>query len=403
MSNELFRDEGLEIEYNTAFNAFVGRNKLVRVALPDLEKALCFPEGEENLNKLCKGEFPFLSPEAPLNLEKASRLFDPNFLATHFRLCNYDITPPLSIVNQKGSTLFVCAGVQVLDGVIHREDNLPLGKLFVAQPVVRTQFMDQVEEGISTCFINIATEIVNPSPEAHFESLDDWLVLLSQLGFQRSEFFFLLTSKERKWGSKKFRSEDFRIRYAGISLGTAMYIHDVSQENRPCIQISDIGLGLERIRWILSGGKYLDKLVENETLSALDPQLIDYCRSLALLSGSGVKPSNNDQGYRFRKFSKALVSRDILFHHDTYPLLDCFYDYWASWTDMVVPKSEAIHEIEKENERNFNRELIDRLGQKFSDVGVDINLPTSEVIKLLRGTSASKDEVEKILEELRGY
>jgi hypothetical protein len=81
-------------------------------------------------------------------------------------------------------------------------------------------------------------------------------------------------------------------------------------------------------------------------------------------------------------------------------ILVYYYDFWREWTKFEKDKSNCISTIEKENERNFNRILLDRLSEKHSDVGIDINMPTEELLKRLKGTSVGKTYLENILKEL---
>lgn len=389
-------EENFLLKYNFCLIDFINRNNLKEVELPGVGKGFCYPEREPILTPNYREHFSIDS----LDQENVLRLSTPDFIKAYFETKDYRIVESKELVNPKGTTLFICAGVQVLDNVIHNDDKVPEGKLFVAQPVLRTQFMDQIKEGISTSFVNIATEIVNPSVDEHFKALEEWLNFLQLLGLQRSNFFFLLTQKDRKWGDKKLKSQDFRIRYNGFSLGSAIFLYDIPKKQRQNLQISDIGFGLERLRWMLGGGSYTDHLIPGQKLSNFDDQVLDYARTLALLAGSGVIPSNNEQGYRFRKFSKLLVARNISCHHDLQFLLESFYNYWERWAKLEVSLEESLERIRKENERNFNRELINRLIRTYPDVGIDINLPTKDVIKALKGTSVELEVLKKILEEI---
>ncbi|OGY41588.1 MAG: hypothetical protein A2Y82_01190 [Candidatus Buchananbacteria bacterium RBG_13_36_9] len=58
--------------------------------------------------------------------------------------------------------------------------------------------------------------------------------------------------------------------------------------------------------------------------------------------------------------------------------------------------------IKKENERNFNRELLDLLKLKYADVDIDINQSTEKVLKLLRGTSVDKDYLVEFYKKIHG-
>ncbi|MBU1159658.1 hypothetical protein KKD04_00560 [Patescibacteria group bacterium] len=154
-------------------------------------------------------------------------------------------------------------------------------------------------------------------------------------------------------------------------------------------------------KWLVSEGKYSHQLAPKlENIAEINPSVLDYVRSLVLLAGSGVCPSNKEWGYRFRLFSKLLVRNNIKNGANISKLIDYFYNDWSRWTKFNVSREDVKESILKENERNFNRELIDRLKNKYLDVDIDINQSTENVIKALRGTSVDRNSLEKILKEL---
>ena len=330
------------------------------------------------------------------NNESFNNLENPKYLQNFFRIHNYNVIAPQSILQKNGTTFFTSAGVQILDEYIFNEKELISDKMFVAQPAIRTQFIDEVKNGVSTSFINISTEKLNPTMGEHFSSIKDWLLLLNDLGINKKDLDIFNRKGEPNWGDKKFKNNILMVFYKGLELGDAIYAHDIPQINRGSISFSDIGFGLERLKWALSSHEYFDYKYDN----AINPKVLDYCKTLTLLSGSNLQPSNNSQGYRFRQFSKKLqqefpgkiaITKRILMH---------YYNFWTKWTNLEKGAKESVELIEKENERNFNRVLIDKLSETYSDVGIDINISTEKLLKLLKGTSVEEEHLNKILKEI---
>lgn len=325
----------------------------------------------------------------------------PEFLKNFFEDANFKAMPAKLIVNKAGSTLFMSAGVQILDSIIHEEKEIFSEKIYVAQPVFRTQFIDKIGEGISSSFINIATEMVNKSPEEHFMILNKWMQLLEGFGLNKENMILKSVERYSKWGKRRFSCKILKIHYNGWGLGDAAYI-DMPQDSRNNISISDIGFGLERIKWLLSPDKsYFQSIVPSDKeLVEFDSELIDYVRTLTLLAGSGVKPSNNAHGYRFRQLSKLLTKINLEKKANLNDLISIWYDDWRKWTDLPVDKENSIRTINLENERNFNRELLDILKKDYPDVGIDINQPTTKVIELLNGTSVDRNHLREVLNKI---
>ena len=94
---------------------------------------------------------------------------------------DYKIIKPFNIVNNK-DTVFYSAGIQpllseYLNGNIKENENL-----FIAQPVIRTQYLDTLDEGTSLAFINSTTSRFNLSEREYKKLVNDWLDFFYQIG-----------------------------------------------------------------------------------------------------------------------------------------------------------------------------------------------------------------------------
>jgi len=339
--------------------------------------------------------------ESPINPRGAELLSTPDFLNRYFAQKGFKVVSPIPLLNENGTTLFTCAGVQILDPIIHQEGPIPQEPTFVAQPVLRTQFIDNIEEGSSTSFINVSTCQLNISRQEHFQHLQAWIDLFIQLGLREADLYFKTKPYEQRWGDKTVKSEKIFIVYDGLEIGDASYVEDLPQNGRPNLSLSDIGFGLERIKWVMQGGSYFDALGSGRVASSIDGVSAVCSHTLSLLSGEGLKPSNKAQGYRFRLFSKKLVSNTLGGHLGTQEQVRDYYKYWERWTSLLMTEDQAIQAVAQENARNFNRILLDRLCERHPDVGLDINLPTAVILKRLKGTSVKPDYLNQVLYELK--
>lgn len=339
--------------------------------------------------------------ERPLDPIKAELLSTPDFLDNHFKSRGFIVNAPIPLINKNGTTLFVCAGVQVLDDVIHKETPIPPDPVYVSQPVLRTQFIDIIGEGTSTSFINASTCQLNIGRTEHYQYLQTWIDLFVDLGLNKDDFSFKTKPYEQQWGDKTVRSEKMFIVYDGLEIGDASYVEDLPQQTRPNLTLSDIGFGLERVKWILQGGSYFDVLGDGRVSKKISGEIAACSHTLSLLAGEGLKPSNKEQGYRFRLFSKKLVTSALGEHPISQEQSLAYYNYWKKWIKLVYTEDQSMQSIAQENTRNFNRILLDRLCERCSDVGLDINQPTAIIIKRLKGTSVEPDYLTKVLGELK--
>ena len=145
--------------------------------------------------------------------------------------------------------------------------------------------------------------------------------------------------------------------------------------------MSDIGFGLERLNY------------DTEDISESDLQLNDYMRTISLLSLSGVVPSNNEHGYRFRLFSKKIVGKiglNFTKLQETISNLDEYFEIWKNVKER--DKTEAINIIKKECERNFNRSILNYLEQSGVNVDLNINQDTLSFFDQLRLTGVKDND-----------
>lgn len=267
--------------------------------------------------------------------------------------------PPKNVINAEGKTDLIIAGVQVFDGVIHR--NLPLrdDRMYIAQPSIRMQFQSQVgnSEGTSTSFVNICTERMGIEFEDHLSIVDSWCDILPQLGLHADDITIVMRTSENDWGTGAFTSLELFFLYGGLELGDAAYM-TIPQSSRQAIHISDIGFGLERIVWAI-----------NKTQSYFDPlapitvpgpkEMHDSCRTIALLALCGVQASKKGPGLQLRRFAKVLVEKYI--HQQLYQCLGFYFDYWSEFIPPAINKLEALEAIRLEIDRFTNLAICERL------------------------------------------
>ena len=333
------------------------------------------------------GQFKFI--ESPINPEIA-KLIQKEMLNQYFDANGYLVFEPASVINRNSDTIFITAGVQSLSNYIHNEDALPDKPIFISQPVIRTQFLESITEGSSINFVNTSTVGFNQTSEQHINSLIKWIDLFKKFGMKDELLSFKTKEFSQKWGDKQIEGEKIFVIYDGLEIGDASYVDNIHQKTRDPISLSDIGFGLERIQWILSGGSYFD-IQANDPNKILNNKAKVYCSTLSLLALEGLEPSNKDAGYRFRQLSKKLVKNLNINHMSSENYIKACYNYWASWTKPSRSLQESIEIINKENSRNFNRLILDELSSHLTNNGKDININVSTDIflKRLRGTDVS--------------
>ena len=278
----------------------------------------------------------------------------------------YTIQPAISPLMHKWTTLFATAGVQVMGDMLF--DELPVinNKLYVAQPVIRMQYIDDVmqHEGFSTSFVNMCTEQIDVSYIDHLKNIDKWIDYLSALGLHANDVTMVIKDSINNWGKGKFSANSITFLYGGIEIGEAMFSNRFPQKTRADISFSDIGFGLERISWILNKNfSYFKDIGPYRLNMAGKKQLMDAVRTMTLMAASGVEPGNKAHGYRLRMLSKKIAcDTDYLSLEE---LTAYYYRYWVKFFPFKVGLTECQRILRVEYDRNVNKFIADKNGIIF--------------------------------------
>ena len=339
---------------------------------------------------LCEKRYSFFSKPARKQYESLEELFSKtkNFFCDQ----HYDIVNSLPISHKKGSTLFVTSGVQILEQTISEETPLPEKPIFVVQPVIRTQFINDVGlmEGISTSFINISTEEINPTPRSYINNVDMWFDYLSNIGFFMRDITLSFREDSPNWGNGRFNNFIVDVNYKGLQLGDIVYSYNIPQKTRGTISFCDIGFGLERLCWALNKpSSYFDVIGPITLSKKKNLKEMDLLRSMVLMVGGGVVPSNKNQGYHLRKFAKRYLKEKGRINMDTY--FDYYYSFWNKFNLFEVDKKRAKEILRKELIRNYNIFLLEKLGLDYNKTSLDIS--TEELISCLLKKGIKFDEI----------
>lgn len=322
------------------------------------------------------------------------KLLDSKELKQYFFDKKYNCLGPYNVVNNK-DTVYITAGIQPIlsDFRDKKIDNFK--KIYLSQPVIRTQFANSVKEGSSIAFINSTTAGFNISKSEHLNLIKDWFELFYELGINPKKVSSQSKAYERQWGNLLVCGEKTFYYYNDLELGDTTFFTKIteynSNDNIGIETMSDIGFGLERLRWCLNGKSYFDLYSDSEEIL---PEIKAYLSVLALLMVNDVKPSNKNSGYRFRLFSKKLVSLlngKELDHKLKQYLLESI-NYWMEWQE--IDKNINFDLFNDEYIRNCNRYIVDWLikdGYNYLEK-VDINLPRNEFIEklLTKGVDIAK-------------
>jgi len=318
-------------------------------------------------------------------------------LKKYFLERDYNCIQPYKIINNN-DTVFLTAGIQPILSDYRKSRLHDNEKIYLSQPVIRTQFVNSITDGSSIAFVNSTTAAFNISEEEHNKLILDWLELFYELGMNSSDIHNKTKDYERNWGDLLVVGKKTFYYYNDIELGDTTFFTSITKHGRNIgiDSMSDVGFGLERIRWCVSQKSYFDLYSDSSLLSS---SIKAYLSVLALLSVNNVKPSNKNSGYRFRMFSKKLVNilqgNELSDIEEKY-FMECI-KYWKNWQE--INKDIDLEIVKTEYIRNCNRYIIDKLTQQGYEnlTGININVSREEMKKRLISANVELEKIKKLI------
>jgi hypothetical protein len=181
---------------------------------------------ENSFLKITNRKKPLKNNEIIKNKEdyKKPPIDKPEELYGYFE--NIKIVNPDRISRPKGdTTFFTTAGVQHIETLIRKNRTIENGSFMIAQPVIRSQFMDKVKEGVSSSFINFSIEHVGATRDDFINLTNKFIALVEDRGVNREDMRFTLEEVVDKWGDKSFTKTVLTIYIRNIELGECIYIY----------------------------------------------------------------------------------------------------------------------------------------------------------------------------------
>lgn len=301
------------------------------------------------------------------------------------------------------TTLFTTSGIQRIESLLRDQENIEEINTAVFQPVLRSQYIDNVSEGNTSSFTNFTAMSTSVTTGDFLQSIRQVVDLLPRAQNDNTQNLRLrIEENNAHWGSKEFKNTVVSFLFNSIEIGECVFIKDFPYGKESKLDIIDIGLGIERLRWSLEepGTPFL--VSYSEIYQQLEAKgvsrddivgIIDPIRSMTLIALDGAKPSNKNHGYRFRQLSKRMTTRtqglDIVVDN----IIKIAYEEWMEFGHKPTLELEEVTEIvSTENQRNYNRSLLDQLASsKNIKLKININQSTSSFIAQLRYSLNDED------------
>jgi hypothetical protein len=240
-------------------------------------------------------------------------------------------------------TDLTASAVQALDPHLKYRQPYVYRAGYLPQPVVRFtgkhDAVGRLEDGFLTSFVNVSRIEPIKTADEHAAIFDSWIGILSRLGLHARHIE--LFGNLRVWRRGPVDGITLRYRHAGLELGDIVLLWNVED---PSYMAADLGTGLERLRWTITGWPWWN-LVHGHLAKSADPDVLDAVRTAVLLIGSGIAPAARGPGSAVKRVLR-LITPDIA------PLgfsaaTRAFHEYWSLTTSNMLPWSEIACRLEQ--------------------------------------------------------
>ncbi|MDP4012191.1 MAG: hypothetical protein Q8R00_01120 [Candidatus Nanoarchaeia archaeon] len=298
-------------------------------------------------------------------------------------------------INKVLTTFFIGSSIQNLEEELYTNKNFTYDKICVIQPAIRLHAQKKVglKPGVSTTFTALGTERIGASIEDYIFDIDNWLNFLSSISFPVTKLNFF-TGVDWKGGEMKGTSVNA---YLGLcQVGDFVYVNELPFRE-DIKSISDTTLGLERICWILNQvDEYFEAFTPPKYLRELPLNQLDLLRSMSLIAGSGVKGSNNREGYILRKIAKDYSNEKSTTRVGD--IINSNLDYWGNFFKLPITIQNAQEAVQKEINRATNLRLLRNLNLNQADYEVTLDLDCF-IKGLVKNKNVSISRIIKVLKK----
>lgn len=175
---------------------------------------------------------------------------------------------------------------------------------FLPQPVVRfTGERDahgRLREGFLTAFVNVSYVRRITGVEQHCQLIDTWLDGLSDLGIHAGRL--RLVGDLTVWQRATVCGITLHLSCDGIGFADAVLLWHSGHPNRLA---TDLGSGLERLRWLLSPRSWAETTFGADA-KQVDIDVLDAVRTATLLTMAGLRPGDHGADGAVRRVTRRI-------------------------------------------------------------------------------------------------
>ncbi|MFI9566439.1 hypothetical protein [Streptomyces rishiriensis] len=230
-------------------------------------------------------------------------------------------------------TELAISAVQALDPLLKDGRLVTYRSGFLPQPVVRfTGERDENGElldGYLTSFVNVSRVQPIQSIDEYAGVLDDWLHVLSMLGFHARHVS--LYGQLKVWHRQQVAGVTLMFRHLDLTLGDIVLLWNLENPQRMAV---DLGTGLERLAWARTLRDWND-LIFGPLAGAARSSALDAIRTATLLIGNGITPTARGAGGITRRVLGTLEPESVALGVSA--AVRASHRYWSTIAALRTP------------------------------------------------------------------
>jgi hypothetical protein len=223
--------------------------------------------------------------------------------------------PPLLPIRWGRDTDLLISAIQGLDPWLKDGADRVWREGFLPQPVVRftgdRDTAGRLRDGFLTSFVNLSCVQRISDVDRHAELIDTWLDALSAVGVHAGRL--RITGNLTVWQRQMVSGITLHMSCDGISFADAVMLWHTSNPRRLA---TDLGSGLERLRWLLSSATWAETTFGTHA-ERFDVDVLDAVRTATLLIMAGIRPGGHGAGSALRRATQQRQLVEVVVQHRT--------------------------------------------------------------------------------------
>ena len=201
--------------------------------------------------------------------------------------------------------------------------------------------------GFLTAFVNVSCVLPIRDTSEHAQILDTWLTALSRLGLHARHLE--IYGAARTWHRREVEGITLRIAHDGLEISDIVLLWNAS---RPSFMATDLGSGLERLRWAITRRAW-PSVVYGSLAERADPFVLDTIRAATLIAANGILPNDSGPGNGLRRLARSIPAASAALGLSA--AVRSAYAYWSLASPLQLPWPEVCQILDEEASRTSCR------------------------------------------------